>query len=162
MEHWYALYTKPHKEHHVSSFLESKGFEIYLPTIQVRKNGKRKTEPFFSCYLFVRLDPAAALPSVRWTPGLRRIVSFGNQPAVVPDHAISLIGRRLAEMGELNYSGCRFKSGDQVVIKDGPLKDFEATFDRALSSQDRAMVLVDLLGRWTRCEVDVNCLKQLH
>jgi len=162
MEHWYALYTKPHKEHQVSSFLESRGFQTYLPTIQVRKNGKRKTEPFFSCYLFVHLDPAAALPSVGWTPGLRRIVSFGDQPAVVPDHAISLIGRRLAEMGELNYSGCRFKSGDQVVIKDGPLEHFEAVFDRALSSRDRAMVLVDLLGRWTRCEVDVSCLKQLH
>jgi len=162
MEHWYALYTKPHKEHHVSSILESKGFETYLPTIRVRKNGKRKTEPFFSCYLFVRTDPAAGLPTVRWTPGLRRIVSFGDQPAVVPDRAISLIGRRLAEMGELNYSGCRFKSGDQVVIKDGPLKHFEAVFDRALSSRDRAMVLVDLLGRWTRCEVDVSCLKKLH
>ena len=162
MEHWYALYTKPHKEHHVSSFLESKGFETYLPTIQVRKNGKRKTEPFFSCYLFVCMDLADALPGVRWTPGLRRVVSFGGEPAAVPDDAISLIRRRVAEMGELDYSGCRFKSGERVVIKDGPLKHFEATFDRALSSQERAMVLVDLLGRWTRCEVDVSCLEKLH
>ena len=161
MEHWYALYTKPHKERPVSSFLESRGFETYLPTIQVRKNGKRKTGPFFSCYLFVRLAPDVA-SSVRWTPGLRRIVSFGGEPAAVPDDAISLIRRCVAEMGELDYSGCRFKSGEQVVIKDGPLKYFEAVFDRALSNRDRAMVLVDLLGRWTRCEVDVSCLEKLH
>jgi len=162
MENWYALYTKPHKEHHVSNFLQSRGLETYLPTIQVKKNGKKKTEPFFSCYLFVRLDPAAALPGVRWTPGLRRIVSYGGEPAAVPDDAISFIRRRVAEMGPLHYSGCRFKSGDQVVIKDGPLKYFEAVFDRASSSRHRAMILVDLLGRWTRCEVDVSCLEKLR
>ena len=83
MKHWYALYTKPHKEHQVSSILESQGFKTYLPTIQVRKNSRRKTRPFFSCYLFIRMDPVDALPEVRWTPGLRRIVSFGQQPAIV-------------------------------------------------------------------------------
>jgi transcriptional antiterminator RfaH len=162
MKHWYALYTKPHKEHHVSSFLESRGFETYLPIIQVRKNGKKKTVPFFSCYLFVHMDPAHALPGVRWTPGLRRIVSFGGEPVAVPEDAISLLQRRVAEMGELDYLGCRFESGEQVVIKSGPLKYFEAVFDRALSNRDRAMVLVDLLGRLTRCEVDVSCLEKLH
>jgi len=159
---WHVLYTKPHKEHQVSGILESKGFELYLPTIQVRKNGRRKTEPFFSCYLFIRMDPAEDLPSVRWTPGLRRIVSFGDKLAIVPEGVISLIRRRLAQMRELNCSGCSFKSGERVLIKDGPLKDFEAVFDRALSSRDRAVVLVDLLGRWTRCEVDVGCLERVY
>jgi len=162
MKHWYALYTKPHKEHHVRSFLESRGLETYLPTIQVRKNGKRKTQPFFSCYLFVRLEPADALPRVRWTPGLRRIVSFGREPAAIPDDAISLIRRRVTEMGERDYVACRFESGEQVVINGGPLKYFEAVFDRALSNRDRAMILVDMLGRWTRCEVDVSYLGKLH
>ena len=162
MEHWYALYTKPHKEHHVSSLLESRGLETYLPTVQVRRrNGKSKTEPFFSCYLFVRLDPDV-VSAVRWTPGLRRIVGFSGEPAAVPDDAISLIRRRVAKMGELGYAACRFQPGDQVVIKNGPLKYFEAIFDRALSNRDRAMVLVAWLGQWTRCEVDVSCLEKLN
>ncbi len=160
MQHWYTLYTKPHKERHVSSFLQSRGFETYLPTIQVKRNGKRKTQPFFSCYLFVRMDPADALPGVRWTPGLRRIVGFGGDPAVVPDHAISLIQKRVTEMGEVDYAS-RFQSGDRVAIKSGPLRYFEAVFNCALSNRDRAMVLVDLLGRLTRCEVDVSCLEKL-
>jgi hypothetical protein len=63
MEHWYALYTKPHKEHHVSSFLESRGFETYLPAIQVRREGQKSTKTFFSCYLFVRLCLAEVLPN---------------------------------------------------------------------------------------------------
>jgi len=161
MEHWYALYTKPHKEHHVRSLLENRGFETYLPIIQVKKNGNKKTVPFFSCYLFVRLV-SEAVSSVRWTPGLRHILSFGEAPATVPDDAISLIRSRVAKMGELGYATCRFKSGEQVVIKGGPLKYFEAVFDRALSNRDRAMILVEMLGQWTRCEVDVSYLDKLN
>lgn len=161
MRHWYALYTKPHNEHHVSAFLESKGFETYLPTIRVRKSGWSKPKPFFSCYLFARFDPADALPGVRWVPGLRRIVSFGDQPAVVPDGAISLIRRRLVEMGELVYKEHDFKPGDHVMMKAGPFRDFEAVFDESLSSGDRAKVLIDFLGRWTPCEVEIDCLEKL-
>jgi len=162
MEHWYALYTKPHKEHHVSSVLVSKGLETYLPTIRVKKNGRRKIEPFFSCYLFARFDSDDALPEIHWTPGLRRIVSFGGQPATVPDEVISSIRKRLAEMGELSYLAHRFKQGDRVAIKAGPLRDFNAIFDQSLSSQDRAWVLVEFLGRWTRCEVSLDWLERVY
>ena len=162
MEHWCALYTKPHKEHHVSSFLESRGFETYLPTIQVRKNGKSKTKTFFSCYLFVRLDPAEALPGVRWTPGLRRIVSFGKQPAVVRDDVIDTIRRHLKQMEASGYPvEQRFKPGERVLIKSGPLRDLEAVFDRSLSSSDRAKVLVDILGRLTTCEIELDHLEKV-
>jgi len=161
-EYWYALYTKPHKEHHVSSFLESKGLETYLPTVQVRKNGQRKTEPYFSCYLFARFDPADAFPEIRWTPGLRRILNFGGQLAPVSDEVISSIRKRLAEMGELSYQFPAFKQGDRVAITGGPLRDFDAIFDQSLSSRERARVLVEFLGRWTPCEVSLDCLARVH
>ena len=160
MERWYALYTKPRKEYHVNSFLESKGYETYLPTIRVRKNGKEKTTPFFSCYLFIRMDASLDFSHVRWTPGLRAIVSFGGQPAAVAEDAICLMKERLAQMQESGYPTHLFKPGDCVVIKSGPLRDFEGVFDRSLSSRDRARVLVDFLGRWTPCEVEIDCLEK--
>jgi len=160
MEHWYALYTKPYKEHQVSNFLESRGYETYLPTIAVRKNGQEKPAPFFSCYLFVRLDPSNGHSSVRWTPGLRRIVTFGDQPAVVDDDVVSFLRQRLAEMKESGYKGYRFKPGERVVVRSGPLSDFQAVFERRLSSGQRARILVDFLGRWTPCQVDIDCLKK--
>jgi transcriptional antiterminator RfaH len=162
MKHWYALYTKPGKEHQVSSILESQGFKTYLPTIQVRKNSRRKTRPFFSCYLFIRMDPVDALPEVRWTPGLRRIVSFGQQPAIVGDGVIDVIRHRLKEMEAAGYPvEQRFRPGDRVLIKSGPLRDLEAVFDEPLSSWDRAKVLVDILGRLTTCEVELDCLERV-
>lgn len=159
-ERWYALYTKPRKEYRVSSFLESKGYETYLPTTRVRKNGKEKTAPFFSCYLFIRMDASLGFSQVRWTPGLRRIVSFGDQPAVVDDNVVSFVQQRLAEMEQSGYEAYRFKPGERIVMTSGPLRDFEAVFERGLSSGQRARVLVDFLGRWTRCEVEIDCLKK--
>jgi len=160
MEHWYALYTKPHKERHVSSLLESRGLETYLPSVPVRKNDRRRVKPFFSCYLFARFDPSEAFPSIQWTPGLRRILSFGGQLAVVPDEVVSSIRKRLAKVDELSYSTHRFRPGDRVTVTSGPFKDFEAIFDRSLSSRERARVLVEFLGRWTSCEVSLDCLER--
>jgi len=70
--------------------------------------------------------------------------------------------KRLAEMAESGYPRCdRFKPGERVRIRGGPLRDLEAVFDRALSSQDRAMVLVGLLGRWTPCVIETDCLEKV-
>lgn len=161
MKNWYALYTKPHKEEQVCSLLESKGLEAYLPTVKIRKNGHCKVTPFFSCYLFVRVGPSNDLSSMRWTPGLRRVVSFGDQPALVDDDVISFLRQRLAEMEEMGYRASQFKSGERVLITSGPLKDFEAVFEHGLSSGQRARILVDFLGRWTRCEVEIDRLKKV-
>jgi len=162
MEHWYTLYTKPHKEQQVSSFLESKGLETYLPTVKIRKNGNYKVVPFFSCYLFVRVGSSNGLPSLRWTPGLRRIVSFGDQPTLVDEHVISFIKQHLADMQESGCTAYRFNPGDRVAITSGPLRDFEAVFDQSLSSRDRAKILVDFVGRRTRCEVEIDCLEKVR
>jgi transcriptional antiterminator RfaH len=162
MERWYALYTKQYKEHQVSNFLESKGFETYLPTIKVRKNGSYRVVPFFSCYLFVRVDPSDGLSSLRWTPGLRKVVCFGDQPADVPDDIISRIKQRLAQMQESGYSTHLFQPGDRIVMTSGPLRDFEAVFERGLSSGQRARILVDFLGRWMPCEVEIELLKKVR
>lgn len=120
MERWYALHTKPHKEYQVSSFLESKGYEIYLPTIQVRKNGRERAAPFFSCYLFIRMDASLNLCHVRWTPGLRKVVTLGGRPVAVPEDAIRLIKERLSQIRESGYPTCLFKPGDRAVPKVGP------------------------------------------
>ncbi len=162
---WYALYTKPHKEQQVSAALQARGIETYLPTLPVYK-GRRRTEkrqPFFPCYLFARMDLGAiGLSSVAWTPGLRRIVSFGGQPAVVGDEVIDIIRHRLKQMEASGYPiQRRFRPGDRVVIKSGPLRDLEAVFDKELSPSDRARVLVEILGRLTACEIELDCLEKI-
>ena len=96
-ERWYTLYTKPNAEYQVANALKQRGIQTYLPEIELAKPQQgRKKKPFFPCYLFIRVDfEAIELSAVQWTPGLRRIVSFGDQPMPLPDDLITLV-RRLA------------------------------------------------------------------
>ena len=163
--HWYALYTKPRCERVVSERLQAKGFETYLPTTTVDgSRGSRVTRPFFPCYLFVRLNlNTNALSLVRWTPGLRHIVSFDETPAVVPDEVIALIRERLA---------ANFRPGDQETRRQGEgsivslspplplaLSQLEAIFEEALQPAERAWVLIRFLGRINKVQVAVEDLE---
>ena len=89
-------------------------------------------------------------------------MSFDGQPSVVGDEVIETIRRRLEQMEVSGYPvEQRFKSGDRVLIKSGPLRDLEAIFDKSVSSSDRAKILVDILGRLTTCEVELDCLEKV-
>jgi transcriptional antiterminator RfaH len=165
MKHWYALYTKPQMEQRVSAVLQARGIETCLPTMPVYKGKRRieKNRAFFACYLFARMDLSAiGTSSVAWTPGLRKIVGFGGQPVVVRDEVIDTIRHRLKQMEVTGYPVEQsFKPGDRVSIKSGPLRDLEGVFDKSLSSSDRARILVDILGRLTACEIELDCLEKV-
>jgi transcriptional antiterminator RfaH len=162
MEHWYALFTKPKKEYQVDALLRGRGIETYLPT--VRREVKRRDRPdrvvYFPCYLFARLD-FGVIPrsSITWMPGIRRIVDFGNQPAIVADEIVELTRQRLAGIKEVGYG--RLRQGDRVRISSGPLQDLEAVFDQPLPQASRVRILLDVVGRTTPVEIDYSHVKLL-
>jgi transcription elongation factor/antiterminator RfaH len=160
MEHWYALYTKPRKEHQVDALLRGRGFETYLPT--VRRKAKRRDRPdrivYFPCYFFARFD-FEVLPcsSITWMPGMRSIASLGDQPAIVADEIVELVRCRLEAIEDVGYGPlCQ---GDRVRIKSGPLRDLEAVFDQSLSQANRVRILVDVVGRMTPVELEYSQLE---
>jgi len=157
MEHWYALYTKPKKEHQVNTYLQGQGVATYLPTM--RRKVCRRDRPdrvvYFPNYLFARLDfDQMPHSSVTWMPGVRRIIGAGEQPLIVADEVVDLVRRRLAEKEEVGYS--EFQAGDTVRIVAGPLRDLDAVFDRPASAAERVRILLDVMGRMTPVEVDVS------
>ena len=162
MKQWYALYTKPRKEHQVKAILQGRGIDAFLPTV-CRKE-RRRDRPdrivYFPCYLFARIDfDETPLSSITWMPGVRRIVSTGSQPAVVADEIVALIRGRLGEIEEVGYG--KFTKGDRVRITSGPLRDLEAVFDQPLSAADRVRILLDVMGRMTPVAIDPMHLQQL-
>lgn len=123
IEHLYTLYTKPFAEYQVANTLKGRGINTYLPENESPKSRQRpKREPFFACYLFVRIDLAVVgLSQPQWTPGLRRIIAFEDQSVPVPDEAVNLIRRKLN--GSIAAGGCpahTFHPGEMVRITDGP------------------------------------------
>jgi len=167
VEVWYALHTKPRKEYQVRDLLESRGMETYLPVLKVTCKGhlrKRREKPFFARYLFARMDlTSVPLSSVNWAPGVTRVVSFGGQPAVVQDEILQWLKDRLARIDSRDYhQGLPLRRGDRLRVKTGPLKDMEVIFERPLSSEDRAQVLIEMLGRLTACQIDLHCLERME
>ena len=161
MEHWYALHTKPHQEYQVAATLQQRGLETYLPEIReaaAAPEGKRK--PFFPAYLFLKVDfEAVRLSYVQWTPGLRYIVTCGDQFLPVSNKVVELIQHKL---GELETRGDwlphTFKPGDTVRITAGPFQDMFAVFEGPTTPSQRVQVLLQVLGA-SRVQVDVADLE---
>jgi transcriptional antiterminator RfaH len=164
MEQWYTLYTKPNAEYQVAATLRGRGVQTYLPEVDSRKGSQgRGRAPFFPCYLFVSLDfKAAGLSGVQWTPGLRRIVAFGDQPVPVADEVINLI---MCKLGEIEADGGwpahSFKPGDTVRITDGPLQGLLAIFEGPTTPAQRVRVLLTILGHASRAQVCVTDLEKV-
>jgi transcriptional antiterminator RfaH len=150
MEQWYALHAKPHKERQVAQHLRQRKLEVYLPLVRVNPVNPRsaRIRPYFPCYLFVKADlQAIGLGALQWTPGLRRLVEFDGQPAVVPNQFVHELQRRLAQVqaaGGLILEG--LGRGDPVRIVAGPFAGYEAVFDSRLPGSERVRVLLQLIA----------------
>jgi len=130
---WYVLHSKSRKENPILKRLEIHHVEGYFPCIHVpaHKPDNRKITPYFPGYLFVRVDLDQTNHSIlKWMPGAIGLVSFGGEPASVPDESIQAIQRRVEEkndMGGKVYDD--FHSGDQVYIQESSFAGYDAIFD---------------------------------
>jgi len=163
-KHWYALYTKPNAEYQVASVLDSRGIEVFLPTVKsFRPRRGHLDEPFFPSYLFIRVNlTEVGFPLIQWTPGLRWIVTFGGKPVAVPDEAIEFIRAQLDELdGQGGLPNHGFKPGDRVRIVSGPLRGLHAIFEGPKGPAERVRILVNFLGRLNRTEIPVSDLEKV-
>lgn len=162
MKNWYTLQTNPNAEYQVTTYLVRRGIDFYLPEVDApRSRRQRKKKPFFPGYLFIKVDfEQVELSAIRWTPGLRRIVSFDDQPLAVDDEVIdyiqSCLDRQKQQPAEHD-----FKPGDVVKIKDGPFAGLEAVFDSDITPAKRVQILLQILGHANRVTINVDDLEKL-
>jgi len=148
--HWYALRSKPRKEDVVWRLAKEQGVEVFYPRLRINPVNPRarKVKPYFPGYLFVQVDLADVGQSVfQWMPHTLGIVSFGGEPARVPDNLIPAIKQKLeiiAAAGGEAFLGLH--PGDKVHIHDGPFRGYEAIFDEQIPGSQRVRVLLSMLG----------------
>ena len=162
MKLWYALHTKPRKEHQVEAILCHREIETYLPLrCELKKHRLVVTrEPLFPRYLFACVDlPAVGISAIVYTPGLTSMVSFCGEPAAVDAGIIDYLKQREQTGSGPEVYG-HFRPGERVIIRTGPCKDLEAIFDSRLSGLGRVRVLLKILGQQTPTEVDENWLEK--
>ena len=155
---WYVIHAKPRQEARALENLERQGYEAWLPMLTVQKILRGRvadvTEPLFSRYLFIRLDTVQSNWSpIRSTLGVSRLVTFGNQPAVVPDALIDDL-RRLPSRSPERL----FQNGQSIRLVGGPLRGLEGIFEQA-DGEQRAMVLIELLNKQHRIHADLQHIR---
>ena len=158
---WYAVATKARDEAVAKANLERQDYQVFLPTTSLKKRrlGRwtRVTEPLFPGYLFVSLVLGADDPApIRSTVGCIGLVRFGQTHTPVPS---SLIAALQGASEDVLDTPLPFNQGDKVRLIDGPFAGLEAVFDMP-RGEDRAQVLLELLGKTQRLTVGQDDLSQ--
>ena len=161
MSSWYLLQCKPREEQRARQNLNNQGFTTYLPETKIAKRTKNGFSevpvPLFPGYLFIQLNcKVDNYAVIRSTRGVSKLVSFGNQIAVVPDTVITLIKQQsLSNESKAIYP---FNKGDKVTITAGPFKALEALFDSrnvdSRNGQQRSWIFLELMGKWQRISIN--------
>src|SRR3989454_3287719 len=132
---WYALWTRSHCERLVYDQIVPRGFEAFLPTVEVwsRRAGVRHRiqVPMFPSYLFVHHDmDKHSYIEVQKTRGLVRVLGERwDRLAPIPDEEIDAVQAVLeARVSVLPHAYLR--EGQRVRITRGPLTDGEGVLVR--------------------------------
>lgn len=160
---WYLVYAKPRQERVARTNLERQGYVVYLPFArQARRRSGRSLsviEPLFPRYLFVHLhEENDNWAPIRSTLGVVSLVRFGQRPASVPDELIEFLRTREDSQGMHVLPASEYKRGGRVRITAGGLAGYEGIFVAATGRQ-RALVLLDILGKQTRTVVEVGSIE---
>jgi transcription termination/antitermination protein NusG len=156
---WHVLWTQSHCEQLVHDQLTRRGFETFLPKINVwsRRAGQRHLvrRPMFPGYLFLRhgLDKEAYV-EVRKARGLVTVLGeTWDRLAVVPACEIaSVLALSRSDLPSMPYP--YLKEGMRVRIASGPLAGVEGILDRRKAEKGFLVLSVDLLNRSVAVEVD--------
>lgn len=149
MKHWYAIQVSPKKERFVADALHAKGLEFFLPCYTVNRRWsdrvRRMELPLFPGYVFCQIPTDDRSPRIVSTPGVRRLVSFGGQPAALPESDLAAI-RQLMTSGRHIIPWPYLRPGEQVRIENGPLCGLEGRIEK-IQDQSKLIVSVHFLQR---------------
>jgi transcriptional antiterminator RfaH len=155
-ERWIVATTHPNSEAIAREHLVRQDFTAYCPMIRKRRSHARRVDtvlrPLFPGYIFVHLTGAKIWRPVQSTTGIRNIVRFGDEPAVLDADFIAALRQR-EEEGAIIRPATPFTVGQQVQIEGGPLDGLLARI-LSLNDRDRITVLLDVMNRGVKTMVD--------
>ena|SRR2546423_1808407 len=163
---WYVIHTHPKQEDRADYNLRAWNIETFSPKFrECRRNPftgepSYAIKPLFPGYIFARFEVGSLYHKIRYTRGIHSVVSFDTYPIPVDQEIIDLIQQRVSKDSFVKLAG-ELVPGDQVVIKEGPLKDFTGVFLQELKESQRVVILLNTVSYQARALVDKEILKKV-
>lgn len=157
---WHVLWTRSNCEQLVFDQLASKGFELFLPTIQAwsRRGGGPQQLcqlPMFPGYVFLHhaLDKWSDV-ELRKARGVVAILGDRwDRRAVVPSIEIEAL-RTVVRASALAFAHPYLEAGQRVRITRGPLTDVEGILVRTRPNRGLLVLSVSMLRHSVAVEID--------
>jgi transcription antitermination factor NusG len=157
---WFAAYTTPRHEKHVSQLLTERNIESFLPLYQTVRQWKKSSPvtlelPLFPCYLFIHITRAKR-GAVLGLPGVISIVGSPKEPWPLPNLEVEAlrIGAKLGKTAPHPY----LKVGERVRIKAGLMAGVEGILVRR-KNEFRFVLTLEGIMRSVAVEVDAGELE---
>lgn len=149
MQDWYLVRTKTGGERMAQQHLQNVVQRTLLPLVktQVRQRDRtfQRIAPIFPTYLFASFSLERAARQIRYTPGVRDIVRFGERAAAVPVAVIDELIARCAR-GPVDVARPALEQGAPLKVIGGAFRNLHGIFDGYLSGTERVTVLLSLMN----------------
>jgi transcription antitermination factor NusG len=164
MENWYVIQTKPKKEEEATSYLSTKGVEIFSPLMETfsTRNARvtKELKSLFPGYIFGKFNLEQNYPLVRWGKGVKCVLGFGGYPTSISKEVVEIIKERTDARGVVRVKG-DYGPNDVVRVKTGPLKDLLGIFERWVSDSERVRILLNLIGYQPSIELHYSMIEKV-
>jgi len=163
---WYAIHTKPKQEWRAGLNLWAWNIENFIPKVKGRQRCHSANsvsyvaKPLFPRYIFARFNPDMMLHKIIFTRGVHSVVRFGGVPAPVDDCIINLLRLRVGKDEFIKFTE-EFKSGDKVIIQEGPLKNFVGVLDKDVKEDERVRILLTTVSYQSHVTIEREWIKKL-
>lgn len=163
---WRCVRTQPKREHIAAGQLERlDGVEVFAPRIRFKRRTPRGKvwfeESLFPGYIFSRFDETMHR-AVSSAVGVRGLVRFAGECAVVPDAVIELLQNEASAAEPIVISDTPVvQAGDVAVVAEGALVGLQAVISQVMPGGERVKVLLDMMGTAVEAVVPLDTLEPL-
>lgn len=162
---WHAVYVKSRAEKKSLAELIRRGIEAYLP-LQVSKRQwsdrvKIVEEPLLRGYLFVRVSYREYVEVLK-VSGVMAFISFGNEPAKIPEKQINDLKLFLEKVNSaVHVTNENIAKGQKVRVVGGALAGIEGEISE-VRGKKRIVLRFDKLGCSIFADVSTQFIEKVE
>jgi transcriptional antiterminator RfaH len=153
---WYVVHTKPNNEQRVEHNLRVMRLETLCPMLaddcDLERARRPRVRPLFPSYLFGRFSVLEHWHSVRFTRGVKEVLSADGLPIPVDEDIVRIVASRVDADG-LVHIGRSIRPGQPVVVRGGPFNDLLGILEAPANDHERATVLLTAINWSARVEI---------